>query len=643
MKLSRIASHSLLALALALAACQSHSPTEPGGGGGTPSTPQPPPTVTTYSITVTANPSQLSVGSSNPSSITVQVRRADNGQPPPDLTQVTLATSLGEFGSVGSGLQTLTLQLVGGQAQAFLFAGTSAGTATVRATLDQSAGVTNVQIGQADAFFVSSITPGVGDPAGGQDVTINGGGFVQPVRVTFNSATAQVRSVSANRIVVTTPSATSAGVSVGVGQSAPVSVTVTINANQTGQRSDTLTNGFTYAFGGTNDQPQAFSITPASGSNDGGTRVTIAGTGFQQPVQVFFGRGTDPTAFNGVEATVESVSSTRIVAITPAARGFGQDNVNQTVDLLIRNLNTGFSTIARQFFRYGTDVLITAVGPTRVPFDSPTNVTIQGQGFESPVAVSLAGFAAQVLSVSGTEIVVRSPVVQVSNCTDVSGPVSVVNINTGNGASALTFTFTAPHPLITGVSPTSGTQSGGTTVTITGSGFEAPLRVLFGGQAATVLSSTATQIVVQTPQFTGTLPTLPCDDNHDGVQGTRDQPLSVDVQVFNLNTNCTNVFPRGFTFTPADASCHNDSAPVAAPTASFTFFVLNPATHTVQFTDTSTGAPTSWQWDFTNNGSFDSAVQNPQFSFPAAGTYATLLRVSNAAGSSQVVMQVTVP
>src|SRR6185295_16354617 len=122
---------SVLALAAALG-CTS-SPTEPSSGGGT-ITPKPPDPVVTFTVTVTANPSQITAGSTASSNITVEVRRTDNGQPPPDLTVVQLTTNLGSFGST-TGSQSVQLQLVNGRAQAVLFAGDLTGTATVRAEL----------------------------------------------------------------------------------------------------------------------------------------------------------------------------------------------------------------------------------------------------------------------------------------------------------------------------------------------------------------------------------------------------------------------------------------------------------------------------------------------------------------------------
>lgn len=53
----------------------------------------------------------------------------------------------------------------------------------------------------------------------------------------------------------------------------------------------------------------------------------------------------------------------------------------------------------------------------------------------------------------------------------------------------------------------------------------------------------------------------------------------------------------------------------------------------VAFTDLSTNSPTSWAWDFENNGSTDSTLQNPIHIYPSAGTYSVKLTASNAGGS----------
>lgn len=646
MRLFRNATALLAASVLAAALGCTSSPTEPSSP---PVTPKPPAPQTTYTVSVTANPSNIIAGGTGSSTITVEVRQTDNGQPPADGSQVTLNTTLGSFNSANSGVTSVTLGLVNGRASANLFSSTDVGTAAVTATFGGATGAANVHINSAATFFVSSVSPNSGDAAGGQTVTILGGGFAQPVRVTFGTAAATVRSVSPSQIVVVTPSAAAAGAPVPVGQTSSVSVTVINHVNQPDTQTDTIDRGFTYSVGGGGGggQPAVFAVNPASGTNDGGTRVTITGTGFQSPVQVLFGIGTSASSFNGVEATVVSVTPTQIVAITPAARGFGQNLTNQVVDILVKNVNSGFSGIGSQQFKYGTKVQITAMGPGEGPASGGTRVTIDGSGFEGPVAVSFSftnpnvSVAQQVLSVSGSQIVIlTSPAPLPTSCPKnglVSATsVSVTNINTGDGATAnIGFNFDLPLPVITGLNPNSG--GAGDSVTIQGHDFTPQnMGVTFGsgtgGSSAQVTGGTSSTInvLVPTPPQGFTFNTVPC-----GNGGTRNAPTPITVNVTDLSTGCTSAFTNGFLLNPSDTSCQNSTP----PTASFTAAPVSG--HTMQFTDTSTGNPTSWLWDFGDGQS--SSQQNPSHTYAAAGPYSVKLTVSNAGGSNQTVKVITVP
>ena len=73
----------------------------------------------------------------------------------------------------------------------------------------------------------------------------------------------------------------------------------------------------------------------------------------------------------------------------------------------------------------------------------------------------------------------------------------------------------------------------------------------------------------------------------------------------------------------------------AAPTASFTYSVL--ANGSIQFTDTSTGEPTSWSWSFP--GGITSAQQNPVVSLASGSSVS--LTVSNIAGSNTATTTIT--
>jgi len=66
------------------------------------------------------------------------------------------------------------------------------------------------------------------------------------------------------------------------------------------------------------------------------------------------------------------------------------------------------------------------------------------------------------------------------------------------------------------------------------------------------------------------------------------------------------------------------------PIADFTADITSGNTPlTVNFTDLSTGNPTSWEWDFQNDGTIDSYEQNPQWTYYERGSYTVALTVSD--------------
>jgi len=80
--------------------------------------------------------------------------------------------------------------------------------------------------------------------------------------------------------------------------------------------------------------------------------------------------------------------------------------------------------------------------------------------------------------------------------------------------------------------------------------------------------------------------------------------------------------------TPAVIQIGGAAAPVA-------YFIATPTTGpaplAVAFTDLSTGAPTTWAWDFGDGGSAE--IQNPTHTYTAPGTYTVNLTVANSMGS----------
>jgi hypothetical protein len=538
--------YSLLALGLVLSlACSADEPNSPTAP---PANPVPVPTPVQVNFTVTASRGELVVNGTNPSIVTIRAVRADTGQPVTGVVNVT--TTLGGLGSVG-GPQAVELTLVGGVATVPFFPGGTIGTASISASLPGvGTRFVNINVREEilETFFITSISPGSGSPQGGETVTILGGGFSGPIRVTFGSLPAEVISSSGTQIRVRTPPCSFDGANAcfSAGAATPVAVSVTINLNEEDEDSDTLVNGFVYqgTGGGGTLQPTVFSVTPASGPNEGGTQVTINGDGFEAPVQVKFGTGTSDANFNGAEAQVISVTRTRVVVLAPptSCGGCAPPTPNQLVNILVKNQNTSRFTVATSAFRYGSQVTITSIAPGQGSIYGGDFVTIFGLGFDSPVAVDFGGIEQQPVSVSGSEVVVRTT--HPTICPAGGLQVHLVNIETGNGSSsAPSFTYLKPN--IFSLNPTSGGQAGGTALTIGGANFGLPIIVDFSANGASragnVTNATTTSINVTTPSMPDSaFDEISCNDNGDEQEGRRFIP---------------------FLYTPSNTTCRDDIAP----------------------------------------------------------------------------------
>jgi|GEM_PF-4046611 len=121
-----------------------------------------------------------------------------------------------------------------------------------------------------------------------------------------------------------------------------------------------------------------------------------------------------------------------------------------------------------------------------------TQVTLNGQNYNGLRSVVFDNTAATIVSSTNTQIVATTPA-------HIAGPVDIT-ITSGNVATfSGAYTYVQPPaPNAQSMNPTSGTTAGGTQVTITGQHFSGVTSVTFGGVAATVQSSSDTQIVAST-------------------------------------------------------------------------------------------------------------------------------------------------
>jgi hypothetical protein len=141
------------------------------------------------------------------------------------------------------------------------------------------------------------------------------------------------------------------------------------------------------------------------------------------------------------------------------------------------------------------NVTISSISPASGPVTGGTLVTVNGSNFASGSTVSFGGASATSVNfISSSQLTAVTPA-------GTAGAVNVTVTNPDPSTASLSNGFMyVSNPTITSVSPNSGPTTGGTTVTISGSGFQSGAIVVFGAVlAASVTVNTSTQIQAVTP------------------------------------------------------------------------------------------------------------------------------------------------
>ncbi len=87
----------------------------------------------------------------------------------------------------------------------------------------------------------------------------------------------------------------------------------------------------------------------------------------------------------------------------------------------------------------------------------------------------------------------------------------------------------------------------------------------------------------------------------------------------------------------------NNAPTPAFPVANFTADKWSGSLDlTVNFTDTSTGSPTAWSWNFGDGTPILTGVQNPTHVYTAPGSFGVMLTVSNAVGTNSITKPIVV-
>ena len=311
---------------------------------------------------------------------------------------------------------------------------------------------------------VTGLNPTGGSTAGGNLVTITGTGFTGATGVSFGGTAATTFAVINSTTISAQAPAHAAG-----------TVDVLVTTPQ-GTSPNTAADNYTYGAA-----PTITALNPASGNIAGGFSVVITGTGFT---------GTTGVTFGGTAATGVVVNSDTQLTVVAPAHAAGTVNVVVTTPI-----GASADTTADNF-TYTTGPTVTGLAPISGSTAGGFSVVITGTAFTGATAVTVGGTAATSYVVNtATQITAVFPA-KAAGTYDV-----LVTTPTGTSPNTPNDNFTyGTAPVITSISPSSGSIACGTTVTITGSGFTGVTAVSFGATAATSFTFVSdTQITAVCP------------------------------------------------------------------------------------------------------------------------------------------------
>jgi len=319
-------------------------------------------------------------------------------------------------------------------------------------------------------------TPYAGPTNAATRVTINGQNLGPVTSVSFGPMTATILTASTTRIDVTAPPQPAGDVNVSLlTADGPISAGI-----------------FTYVA-----PPTLVSVTPNRGGMGGVDRVRLTGSNLciRGEVIIMFGWA----RVSGRDSQVCAADQQSVLVTPPRYSSAGPVNITvQTPG--------GTATAAYTFINAPQ---ISSVIPNSGPASGGTRVTIRGTNLLESI-VSVGPYRGTIESNTSDVVVFTTPPAYQGDW----GRALAVTASTPGGSTYWQdFTFTYRDgassnpalgtPTISSISPPSGPESGGTTVTIVGSNLASATEVLFGTVRATITATSASSVTVKAPAGTG--------------------------------------------------------------------------------------------------------------------------------------------
>ena len=242
--------------------------------------------------------------------------------------------------------------------------------------------------------------------------------------------------------------------------------------------------------------------------------------------------------------SITVTSATSITAVTPAYVSGAL-----AADVVVNN-GVSNAILSGGFIYQPALPTLLSITPSSGSMAGGTAVTVSGTNFTPSTTLSIGGLAATSVNVvNATSLTAVIPAY-------VSGALAknvVVSNSVGSATLTNGYTYLAIAPTVTNVLPGSGPTAGGTTITVTGTGFTPTTSVTVGGISATSVSvANATTLTAVTPVY---------------VSGA----LTKDVTVNNGNSNAT--LAASFTYVASAPTLVNIS-PTSGPTSGGTSITL---------------------------------------------------------------------
>ena len=225
--------------------------------------------------------------------------------------------------------------------------------------------------------------------------------------------------------------------------------------------------------------PEIDAVSPTKGGLEGGTTITVTGSGFVAGAHVYVGESLCGSLL---------LASTMLTCVTPSSLSAGA--------VTVKVVNpTGLSSSLGSGFTYFNGPYLLSVSPSIGDTLGGETVTMNGGNFSGTLAFTLGGSNCSSVTILNSSQATCVTSAHIAGVVDAAVTTSDLQTNTATGV----FTY-QPSPVVSSVSPSSGFVSGGLTINVYGNNFQSGATITLGASPCTSVSFvSATQLTCSTP------------------------------------------------------------------------------------------------------------------------------------------------